>query len=387
MDTSYHPFILNEKQQTLYELAKQHADSFKEHSAKHDHDGSFPFENFEDLKKSGYTALTTPEAYGGEGISLYDFVLLQETLAQGDGPTALSIGWHLGIIMDLGLRREWDEKIFSELCRKVVTEKKLINRAATEPKTGSPTRGGMPQTTAVKHEKGWEINGHKTFTTLSPIVDYLLINASVSEEEIGGFLVKRDTPGVVFQETWNTLGMRATRSDDVYLDRVIVSEKDKVEEIGWKDPNHVPPGWLLHIPACYIGIALAARNDVRAFAETYQPNSLPHPIIDVPHVQQKLGEIELELMKARYLMYGVARRWDEQPDQRSKMGADLASVKYVATNAAVKAVDLSMRIVGGTSIFKDKPFERYYRDVLAGIYNPPSDDIVIQMLAKRDQSL
>jgi alkylation response protein AidB-like acyl-CoA dehydrogenase len=385
MENVYHPFITTESQRNLYELAKNHAESFKENSARHDKEGSFPFENFEALKESGYTALTAPKEFGGQEISLYDFVLLQETLAQGDGPTALGIGWHLGIIMDLNLRREWKEDVFEKLCREVVVHKKLINRAATEPKTGSPTRGGMPQTTAENKGNGWVINGHKTFTTLSPVVDYLIINASVSKEEIGGFLIERNTPGVSFKDTWNTLGMRATRSDDVYLNEVAVKEEDHVEEIGWKDPKHTPPGWLLHIPACYLGIALAARKEVRDYAETYQPNSLPHPIIEVSHVQQKLGEIEIELMKARYLMYGVARQWDEQPDHRAEMGPDLAAVKYVATNAAVKAVDLTMRIVGGTSIFKDKPFERYYRDVLAGIYNPPSDDSVIQMLAKRPQ--
>ncbi len=382
-DRFYHPFIETEAQEELYQLAKSHAEAFRENSSKHDQEGSFPFENFEALKKSGYTALTAPKASGGKELSLYDFVLAQETLAQGDGPTALGIGWHLGIIMDLNLRREWKEDIFEKLCHEVVVHKKLINRSATEPKTGSPTRGGIPQTTAEKTARGWKINGHKTFTTLAPVLDYLIINAAISEDEIGGFLVERETTGVSFKETWNTMGMRATRSDDVYLNDIVIPDHSFVEEIGWKDPKHTPPGWLLHIPACYLGIALAARNDVRAFAETYQPNSLPHPIVEVPHVQQKLGEIEMELMQARYLMYGVARQWDEQPDHREAMGPDLGAAKYAATNAAVKAVDLTMRIVGGTSIFKDRPFERYYRDVLAGLYNPPSDDAVIQGLGKR----
>lgn len=381
--TIEHPFINTKEQQYLYNLAKAHAESFKKTSAIHDENGSFPFENFEAMKESGYTALTTPKEYGGKELSLYDFVLIQETLAQGDGPTALGIGWHLGIVMDISGRREWDPETFEWLCKEVAEKKKIINRAATEPATGSPTRGGKPGTKAEKSANGWMINGHKTFTTMAPIVDYLLINATISDDEIGGFIVSRDQPGVTFKETWNTLGMRATRSDDVFLENVSVTDKDFAEVIGWKDPSHMPPGWLLHIPACYLGIALAARKDVKDFAETYQPNSLPHPIAEVPHVQQKLGEIELELMKARYMMYGVAKRWDIQHDLRQEMGADLAAVKYVATNAAVKAVDLAMRIVGGSSIFKERPFERYYRDVVAGLYNPPSDDSVIRMLATR----
>ncbi|MBM7646704.1 alkylation response protein AidB-like acyl-CoA dehydrogenase [Scopulibacillus daqui] len=380
-----HFFIKTKRQKALYDLAHQHAEKFRERAAHYDKTGEFPFENFEELKASGFHALTVPKEYNGKGISLYELVLVQETLGQGDGATTLGIGWHLGIMMDLSIRREWDEPLFQKMCQEVVNEKKLINRAATEPKTGSPTRGGKPFTTAVKQADGWLINGHKSFASLAPIADYFIITASIKEsDQVGGFLVDTAYPGLQTKKTWDTMSMRATGSDDLLLKDVKVPMEAHVETIGGGHANdHLPHGWLLHIPACYLGIALAARRDVIHFAENYQPNSLPHPIKEVPHVQQKIGEIDLELMKARYMMYGVAEKWDEDEEMRPHLGPELSAVKYVATNAAVKVVDLAMRIVGGTSIFRSNPFERYYRDVRAGIHNPPNDDAVLGILGKR----
>lgn len=379
-----HSFIKTDRQKSLYERAKKHADDFGKRAEHYDETGEFPFENFAALKESGYTALTVPTEYGGQNISLYEFVLIQETLAQGDGATALGVGWHLGILMDLATRHEWEEETFKKLCQRVVENKTLVNRAATEAKTGSPTRGGKLETEAVKVEDGWLINGHKTFTSLAPILDDFIVSASIAgSDDAGGFLVNRDYQGVSVEKTWDTLGMRATRSDDLWMENVKIPSGAFVERIGWSDKDHLPPGWLLHIPACYLGIALAARRDVIAFAAHYQPSSLQHPIKDLQHVQQKIGEIDLELMKARYMMYGIAEQWDQDQERRLFLGPELAAVKYVATNAAVKVVDLAMRVVGGTSIFRSKPFERYYRDVRAGIHNPPSDDAVLGILGKR----
>ncbi|MTT33115.1 acyl-CoA dehydrogenase [Terrilactibacillus sp. BCM23-1] len=380
----YASFIKNDRHKELVNMAKAHAKKFKLRAANYDKEASFPFENFAELKESGYTALSVPKSYGGQDLSLYEFALIQENIAQGDGPTALCAGWHLGIVMDLATRREWEPSNFEKICKKIVQDKIVINRAATEPKTGSPTRGGKPETEAVQTEDGWLINGHKTFTSLAPIADYFIVSASIKgSDDIGGFLVPRDAAGVSTKQTWDTLGMRATRSDDLIIDHVKIDKNAYVERIGWQDKKHTPPGWLIHIPACYLGIALGCRQDMIEFAANYKPNSLNHPISELEHIKNKVGQIDLELMKARYLMYGVAAEWDEFPERRENLGPELQAVKYAATNAALKAVDLAMRVVGGTSLFRSEPFERYYRDIRAGIHNPPSDDIVLQTLGKR----
>ena len=141
-------------------------------------------------------------------------------------------------------------------------------------------------------------------------------------------------------------------------------------------------GWLLHIPACYLGIATAARNFAVEFAKTYTPNSLPGPICDLPNVQRTIGEIELELAEARHFLYSVAEKWDQKPESRHLLAKELGAVKLSVTNHAISVVDKAMRVVGAKSLQRSNPLQRYYRDVRAGLHNPPMDDATIMLLAK-----
>ncbi|WP_085523787.1 acyl-CoA dehydrogenase family protein [Tuberibacillus sp. Marseille-P3662] len=377
-------FIRNERQQKIVDRASEIAQAIQPDSSYYDRTGAFPFANFDQLKQHHYQTLTIPKTYGGEDLSLYELMLTQETLAQGDASTALAMGWHLGVMMDLNQRHEWDESVYRRLCEDVVQNGTIVNRAMTEPKTGNPVRGGLPATVASKRNNGWVINGHKTFTTLAPLADTFIVNANIEgTDEIGGFLVQRDQNGVDVKQTWDTIGMRATRSDDIYFDHVEVPAEAYVETIDYTKKDRLPAAWLLHIPACYMGVAIAAKNDAIRFAKEYQPNSLDHPIQDLPHIQDKVARIEMDVLRARTLMYSVARDWDERPERHYEMAPELGAVKYEVTNTAVRVVDTVMRIVGGSGLSKSLPFEKYYRDVLPGVHNPPNDDAVMAMMARR----
>ncbi len=116
----------------------------------------------------------------------------QEIIAKYDGATALSIGWHMGIIMDLGEKKTWDDAKYRKVVQDVIENGALINNLATEPATGSPTRGGRPETTARKEGDKWILNGRKTFATLSPILEVTLsstVHSRASNEKCEGDLV------------------------------------------------------------------------------------------------------------------------------------------------------------------------------------------------------
>lgn len=361
------------------------ADEFATRATEHDMDGSFPHENIALLRSSGYVRLTTPKSFGGDEISLYEMLLHQERLAQGDGSTALAIGWHVGMMLNLRLSHAFSDTLFAEVAQSVVTDGALINSCASEPVTGSPSRGGRPATEASRVDGGFVIRGRKTFSTLSPELDWILVTAGlVGDARIGEFLVRGDD--VRIEETWNVLGMRATGSHDIVLNDVFVPNHHVVAllEPGEKSRrSRDGGGWMLHIPACYLGVAMAARNFALHYAATYQPNSLPHPIAQVSHVEQKLGQMELQLLAARTLMYDVANRYDlASPEERPGLRPHLAAAKTLATNTAIDVVDIAMRVVGARSLSKSLVLERLYRDVRAGLHNPPMDDVTYTLLAR-----
>ncbi|MFD0828020.1 acyl-CoA dehydrogenase family protein [Neobacillus sp. M.A.Huq-85] len=368
---------VEERLEIMSTIAKQF--SLRAHQV--DIEGSFPFANMDDLKNTGYTALTVPKKNGGKGISLYELLRLQEKMAEGDGATALSIGWHMGIMMNLGEKDNWKESVFKMLCEEV-KKGALINSAATEPSTGSPTRGGRPETVAEKQGDSWIINGRKTFTTMSPVLDYFIVSAAIKEtDRVGNFLITRPSEGVSIEETWDSIALRGTGSHDLILKNVKVPDEFFVEQLGVEGKK--PSGWLLHIPACYLGIAKAAKNYCIQFAKEYSPSSIKGAIIDLPNVKQKIGEIEWRIMEAEYFLYSVAKQWDSSGVQeRNQMGPVLGAVKMTITNSAINIVDLAMRIVGAKSLSLKNPLQRYYRDVRAGLHNPPMDDMTIQLLAK-----
>ncbi|MED1203328.1 acyl-CoA dehydrogenase family protein [Heyndrickxia acidicola] len=356
---------------------------FQERAADNDKTGRFPFENIEELKNSKYTALTVPKEFGGGGISLYELVRLQEAIAVGDGATSLSIGWHMGMMMNLSEERPWEPSLLKEVFDYAVNGA-VFNTYATEAQTGSPTRGGKPTTLAKRAGDGWSITGSKTFSTMAPMVDFFVVTATIEEtNEIGSFLVPRHAEGVKMEETWDSIAMRSTGSHDIILEQVKVPAHHLAQTSGNRKSS--APGYLLHIPACYLGIAEAAKREAISFAKNYTPNSLSHPIAELPAIQQKIGEMELKLMQARLFLYSVAKQWDEaQGEERNQLVPELSAAKMTVTNLGIEAVDLAMRIVGARSLSEKSPLQRLYRDIRAGLHNPPMDDITLLQLAKRE---
>jgi len=90
--------------------------------------------------------------------------------------------------------------------------------------------------------------------------------------------------------------------------------------------------------------------------------------------------MDLALTQARHLLYSVAEVYDDE-SRRSLLSNEIGVVKHTVTNSAVTIVDKAMRIVGAKSLQRSNPLQRHYRDVRAGLHNPPMDDMTIKKLA------
>lgn len=372
-------FIKTEEQRLLLEKINALKPVFQRREPELDAMSSFPFKDFDDLRKMDYHTLTLPKEFGGQGFGLYEYILAQEAISEGSGSTGLSIGWHNGIVLEYAENRHWDDRTAKWLLNEV-SKGALINTAASENNAGSPTRGALPTTRVVVEGDEMVVNGEKTYTSLSPILDYFLVTATNDKDEVDLLVIPRGTPGLTVRETWDSLAMRGTASHTLVLENVRVPATDVLKRLAVTKSE--TKGWLLHIPACYIGIAAAARSYAVHFAASYVPTSLGKPIAEVPTIRQAIGEIELELATARHLLYGTIERY-ELTDDKTQMEEALNVTKIAVTNAAIRIVDKAMKIVGARALSETNPMHRYYLNVRAGLYNPPMEDIIKEKLAQQ----
>jgi alkylation response protein AidB-like acyl-CoA dehydrogenase len=341
---------------------------------------ALPVEDVRLLQETGYTALSVPREFGGHGYSLLDCVAAQVQLAQGSGSTAIVAGMPIQVF---GLQREdtnWRRDAYEKLCV-AAAQGALINSVASEPAMGSPSRGGLPATTAVPTDdgSGWLLNGRKTWVTGGEHLTHMLIFANVAGR-MGIVVVEKDTPGLVWEHTWkDALSLRASDSHDVCFTDVVVPVENLIDT-----PKHAPPNvWFpLIMASVYMGTAVAARNAVIQFALERVPSALGKPISTLPKIQRQIGEIDIALQAAQSLLFDVAGEWTGKNEDREAFLPRIAAAKSMVTETANKVTDKALRIAGGTSITKALPLERYFRDVRAGSMQPPSGDTALEMVGR-----
>lgn len=353
-----------------------------EHADAHDVNASFPAEAFEAMQTTPLHGLTVPAAFGGMGANPLETMLAIETLAQGDGSMALIATMHWGHTAGVGINNDWPTDLKQMFLSEVVHNGALFNTAASEPAMGSPSRGGAYATTAVKEVDGWHITGRKSWSTGSPGLRWAAVGCSVEDEPgtpvRANFLVPMDTPGVVIEENWDNLAMRASGSHDVIFDDVVVPLDHRLPAAG--KPEGSP--WSYLTSALYLGIGIAARNWAIEYAINRKPTALGgRSIAELEGVQAKVTQMELKLLAARSALYGTVEEWINYPDQRAMLGPQLAAAKIIATNNAIEVTDLAMRIVGSVGMQRSNPLERYFRDARAGLGNPPIDDVAQKQIA------
>jgi alkylation response protein AidB-like acyl-CoA dehydrogenase len=372
------------------ERARELSIPFAERADAHDREGSFPFENFAELRQAGFYGLTVPARFGGAEATLHEYLAVLQAIAHGDGSTALSFMMHL---KTFGQEREapsYPAVWFETMCRGAIEHGQLVNTVATEEGLGSPAGGGLPETLAVPDGDGWLLNGRKTFTTLAPALHFFITLARVGGEDgetprVGNFMVLRTDPGLRIEETWDSLGMRATGSHDAVFENVRLPANRLLNErrAGGADARGgAGMAWFaLGLCAVTLGVATAARDYAVDYARERTPNS-NRTIKDYPGVRTRIARMDLLLQRSHALIDDARRAWESRAAGAMPPLNRVAVAKIDTLNNCIEAVDLAMRVVGGVSLQKRRPIERYYRDVRAALHNPPLEDRALEMLAR-----
>ncbi|MBK7897641.1 MAG: acyl-CoA dehydrogenase family protein [Candidatus Promineifilaceae bacterium] len=366
---------------TAVSLATSLAEQFAARADEADKEGVLPAEDVAALKQSGYLGISVPREFGGYGLSLRECVAAQLALALGSTSTAIVAGMQVHIFGHQQEVRTWDDDWYEKFCQ-LAAHGALFNSIASEPALGSPSRGGLPATTAVpaKNGDGWVVNGRKTWSTGGKHLTHMLVRVDLDGEG-AVVLVEQNMPGVAWLTTWSdSLSLRASDSHDVVFTDVHIPQNYVIER---GDAKAKPNLWFpMMMSTIYLGAAMAARNRVIQFALERVPTALGKPIATLPKIQRQIGEIDVALQAARSLLFDVAAEWTGDDADRKKMSARIAAAKTMVTETANTVTDQALRIAGGSSITKALPLERYFRDVRAGAMQPPSGDTALEMVGR-----
>jgi len=381
-----------ERQNHFIKLAATHAEDFKSRVARHDRENSFPFENVEAMKASGYLNMTLPEEFGGGGASLMDFVLAQERLAQGDGPTAIAINMHIfnvGVRTDLWRLGDEKQRPFLEKCAR---ESLILCSGTSDPRMHTVVGfAGLNDTTrrAEKVDGGYRVNGRAGFGTLCVCADYFEQTAHYDDPIKGPqclfITVPANTPGITVQNNWDTMSIRSSSSHDTVWDNVFVAAENATPRPArtWDTYNNIFVSWFMSaISACYLGIAQVARDYAIKWASERTQIPFDRPVSHYPGNQFIAAEMDVGLKAARAMLLQTAGALREPSDRANPPIQDLLACKYFVTETAVSVVDKAMRMAGGAAISRSGPLEQMYRDIRAGIIHPLAGHDVLGLLGK-----
>ncbi|RMX05858.1 acyl-CoA dehydrogenase [Corticibacter populi] len=371
------------------------AATFAKGAAEADRQASLPVDNFKALHAAGVLSLVIRKDQGGLGGGLEAAIDAVSTVAQGEPATALILAMHYiqhgQIAFDQGF---WPTAVADVLIRSSLERGALINAAYVDATKGSLSHGALPETVARQQGGQWLLSGHKKYVTGIDALSWIRV-AGVTDEpqpRVGYFLVPADAPGIRVERTWDTLGMRATSSQDVIFDNVPLPLEHFFGAVPVGAPRQHGPldavWYLALVAAVYHGVAQAARNAFIDFTTGFIPGSLGAPLASLPRFQDALGEIEAAQRVSHRLLFGLGRDYDElvaredrkQIEERLNGDADVARLVVLRNSAQVTA--LALELAGNQGLSRNNALERHHRDALSAKAHGPNASLLKAALVR-----
>jgi alkylation response protein AidB-like acyl-CoA dehydrogenase len=360
---------------------------FAKRVALYDRENRFFQEDFDVLRKAGYLTLNVPKELGGRGYRLDQIARLQRRLAYHAPATALGINMHVywvGVAADL-----WraGDKSLEWMLREAIAGEVF---AAGHSERGNDLPLLLSTAKAEKVAGGFKFTGHKMFGSLAPVwtrygMHGLWADAEGGPRIVHGFL-PRDAKGYKIVETWDTLGMRATRSDDVVLDGAVVPDKyiARILPAGGVDMFVLAVfAWaLLGFGNIYYGMSQRAAELAAAAVKSKKAMAVTRTMAYHPEVQHAMAQLMLALDPVGPHLEQVARDWSEGVDHGATWPSKIVSAKHHAVEACWKIVDIAMELSGGAGMFRGNELERLFRDARCGRFHPANPALVHEIVAK-----
>jgi alkylation response protein AidB-like acyl-CoA dehydrogenase len=362
---------------------------FDERAPRYDRDNVFFTEDFEELRASGFFRASLPVEYGGAGMNLGDINRLLRRIAYVAPSTAVAVNMHhyfVGLCADL--HRAGDTSCDWVLERAAAGDV----FAAGHGEAGNDIPVLLSSTKAVRVDGGWEFTGHKIFGSLSPVWTQLGIHGMDTSDPANPKVVHafmpRDASGYRIEDTWDTLGMHATMSNDTILDGVFVPDE--------ATPIVCPAGFagagmfqvslfawaLLGFAGVYSSIARRAFDETVTRMHQRHSVALTRSMAYHPEVQHHVAEMRIHLEAMTAHLDRVCDDWSTGVDHGMDWPVKIVACKYDVVNRAWSVVDTALELSGGAGIFKRSRFEQMFRDARLGRIHPGNTLLTHELVGK-----
>jgi alkylation response protein AidB-like acyl-CoA dehydrogenase len=360
---------------------------FAERAGVYDRENRFFDEDFEDLKRSDYLTMPVPKELGGAGMTLAEMCREQRRLAYYAPATALGVNMHLywvGLVADLW--RQGDRSL--EWLLKETMEGEVF--AAGHSERGNDLPALLSTSKAERVDGGFRITGHKMFGTLAPVWTRLGFHAAWTDPDgspktVHAFL-PRGHEGCRIVATWDTMRMRATRSDDVILEAAFVPDKYVARIL----PAGTADALVLGIFAwgdmgfanIYCSIAQRAIDLALPGIKNKTSLAVTRTMAYHPEIQHMVADMLLDFDPILPHIEKIAEDWSNGVDHGAAWPAKLISAKYHAVEACWRIVDKAMEVSGGAGMFRANELERLFRDARCGRFHPANTFLVHEIVGK-----
>jgi alkylation response protein AidB-like acyl-CoA dehydrogenase len=353
-------FQPDEITQQVAQTAKDFANQYiRPHVMEWDEAQTFPVEIFKELGKLGMMGVLVPEAYGGAGLSYFEYNLVIQEISKVCGSIGLSVAAHNSLctnhILTFGTETQKQQWL-----PKLATAEWIGAWGLTEPNTGSDA--GNMKTTAVKDGDGWILNGTKSWITHGKSGDIAVVICRTGEPRTSGnstaFVVERGVAGFSAGKKENKLGMRASETAEMIFENCHIPDANRLGEVGdgFRQAMKILDGGRISIAALSVGIAKGAYEAALQYSQ--ERHQFDQPISNFQGISFKLADMATEIAAADLLIWQCC----DLKKRGAKVTKEGAMAKYYASEIAVKTANDAVQIFGGYGYTKDFPVEKYYRD-------------------------
>ena len=370
-------------------LTQEMLTRFESRAATYDRENRFFDPDFEELRAAKYLVLPVPAELGGHGMNLAEVCREQRRLAYYAPATALALNMHLywvGVAAELW--RRGDPSL--EWMLRDAAAGEIF--AAGHAEAGNDIPVLLSTAKAERVEGGYRFTGRKQFGSLTPVWTRLGLHGMDSSDpgqtKIVHAFIPRDSSGYIIRETWDVLGMRATRSDDTILENAFIPDRyvARVVPAGAAGIDafvlSVLAWALMGFGNIYYGLAQRALDKSIDAAKNKRSLALTRSLAYHPEVQHAIAQMVIELESIGPHLERIAEDWSNGVDHGAKWPAKIFAAKYRAVEGAWRVVDLGLDSAGGSGIFRSAGYERLLRDARLGRIHPANAFLTHEAVAK-----